>query len=74
MNTSKIIGTILIIASLGIGYVGVNKLSDSTKEINLLGIEINTSDESGQKQGVIYLVLAVLVFAGGLYSLKSKGK
>ena len=74
MNIPKVIGAILIIASLGIGYVGANKLSDSTKEINLLGIKIDASNESGQKQGVIYLVLAALVFTGGLYSLKTKDK
>ncbi|HUH51894.1 MAG TPA: hypothetical protein VLZ11_07330 [Flavobacterium sp.] len=74
MNISKIIGVLLIIISLGIGYVGINKLSDSTKEVNLLGIKIDASNESGQTQGVIYLGLAALVFAGGLYSLKTKVK
>jgi len=74
MNISKIIGTVLIIVSLGIGYIGINKLANSTNEINLLGIKIDASNESGQKQGVIYLGLAIVIFAGGLYAMKSKAK
>lgn len=73
MNTSKFIGAILIIISLIVGYVGFNKIADSTKEINLLGLKINASNESGKQQGYLYLGLAILVFAGGIYTInKSK--
>lgn len=72
MNTSKIIGALLIIASLSVGYIGLNKISDNTKEVNFLGIKINASNESGKQQGYLYLGAAVLLFAGGLYSLKQK--
>ena len=72
MNSSKIIGIILIVISLGIGYVGINKVSASTNEVDVLGIEIDASNESGQTQGYIYLSVAALVFAGGIYSLKGK--
>lgn len=70
MTASKIIGIILIIISLGVGYIGVNKIADSTKEINFLGIKINASNESGQLQGFIYTGLAIVLFGGGLYALK----
>lgn len=73
MDTSKIIGALLIIVSLGIGYIGVNKISASTKEVNLFGLKIEASDESGKQQGYIYLGLAVVLFGGGLYTInKSK--
>ena len=72
MNSSKIIGIILIVISLGIGYVGINKVSASTNEVDILGIEIDASNESGQTQGYIYLAVAVLVFGGGIYALKAK--
>ena len=52
MNISKIIGAILIIASLLVGYVGINKIADNTKEINLLGLKIDASNESGKQQGL----------------------
>ena len=71
MNTSKIIGTLLILGGLALGYVGINKIADSTKEINLLGLKINASNESGQQQGYIYLGAAILIFGGGLYTLKN---
>jgi len=70
MNASKIIGIILIVISLGVGYIGVNKIADSTKEINFLGIKIDASNESGKQQGFIYLGLAIVLFAGGLYAAK----
>lgn len=73
MNIPKIIGTLLIISSLGIGYVGVNKISENTVQINLLGLKIDASNESEKQTGSIYLGLAVLLFIGGIYTLnKSK--
>lgn len=56
--------------SLAIGYVGINKVADSTKEINFLGLKIDASNESGQTQGFLYLGAAVVLLAGGLYALK----
>ena len=73
MNTSKIIGIILIVISLAVGYVGINKIADNTKEINLLGLKIDASNESGKEQGYLYLGLAVILLAGGVYTVnKSK--
>ena len=73
MNTSKIVGVVLIILSLILGYVGFNKIADNTKQINLLGLKINASNESGKQQGYLYLGLAILIFGGGVYTInKSK--
>lgn len=74
MNASKIIGAILLVVSLGIGYIGISKIADNTKEINFLGIKINASNESGQKQGYIYLGLGIVLFAGGIYTLTRSKK
>ncbi|QEE50018.1 hypothetical protein FUA48_10630 [Flavobacterium alkalisoli] len=74
MNASKIIGILLIVISLGVGYIGVNKIADSTKEINFLGIKIDASNESGQTQGFIYVGLAIVLFGGGLYAVNKSGK
>ena len=73
MNPSKIIAAILIIISLGIGYVGFNKIADNTKSINLLGLKIDASNESGKQEGYLYLGLAIVLFVGGIYTMnKSK--
>ncbi|MFD1604482.1 hypothetical protein ACFSJW_13820 [Flavobacterium artemisiae] len=70
MNSSKIIGIVLILISLAAGYVGLNKVADSTKEINFLGLKIDASNESGQMQGFLYLGAAVILLGGGLYVIK----
>lgn len=73
MNTSKIIAAILIIASLGIGYLGYNKVSESTNKVNVLGLKIEASNESGKQEGYLFLGVAALLFVGGIYTLnKSK--
>ena len=71
---TKIIGAVLIILSLVIGYVGFNKIADSSNSVELLGVEINASNESGKEQGYLYLGLAILLFVGGIYTVnKAKG-
>ncbi|UPT71258.1 MAG: hypothetical protein M0D53_02295 [Flavobacterium sp. JAD_PAG50586_2] len=73
MNATKIIGIILIIASLLVGYVGFNKIADNTAQINLLGLKIDASNESGKQQGYLYVGFAILLFGGGIYTMnKSK--
>lgn len=73
MNTSKIIGMILIIASLFVGYIGFNKIADNTAEVNVLGLKIDASNESGKQQGFLYVGFAILLFGGGIYTInKSK--
>ena len=69
MNSTKIIGVILIVVSLVVGYLGFKKIDDNSKEINLLGIKVNASDESGKKQGYLYLGLAIVIFGGGIYTI-----
>lgn len=69
MNASKLIGAVLIIISLFVGYVGFNKVSDNTKEINLLGLKIDASNQSGREQGYIYVGFAVLLFGAGVFTM-----
>lgn len=70
MNSAKIVGILLILVSLAAGYVGLNKVADSTKEINFLGLKIDASNESGQMQGFLYLGAAAALLAGGLYTFR----
>lgn len=70
MNTAKIVGIVLIVISLCAGYVGLNRVADSTKEINFLGLKIDASNESGQMQGFLYIGAAAALLAAGIYTLK----
>lgn len=73
MSGTKIIGIVLILLSLALGYIGFNKVADSTQQINILGIvKIDADNESGQTQGFIYLGLAVLLFVGGVVTVNKK--
>lgn len=74
MNTSKIIGTLLIVGALALGYIGINKIANSTQQINLFGLKIDASNESGQQQGYLYVGAALALFGGGLYALKNSRK
>lgn len=74
MNTSKIVGIVLIILSLAIGYKGYNKISESTAKVNVLGLKLEASDESEKNQGYLFLGIGAVLLAGGIYTLnKSKG-
>ncbi len=70
MKATKIIGIVLLAFSIYLGYIGVNKVSNSTNEVTFLGVEIDASNESGQTKGFIFLGLAVALFAGGIVALK----
>ena len=71
---NKVLGAVLIIASLALAYVGINKISQSTESVNFLGIKIEASDNSGKQEGFLYVGLAVVLFGGGIYTInKSKG-
>jgi hypothetical protein len=72
MNTTKIIGIVLLIASLGIGYMGIDKVSQSNNSVKLLGLEIGVSNDSQRQEGYLYIGFAVLLFVGGLYTLNKK--
>lgn len=69
MEVRKIIGAILIIASLGVGYLGYTKLSESTNSVKVLGLEIEASSESGKREGYMFIGLAIILFAGGIYTI-----
>lgn len=72
MKMIRVIGIILIGTSLLAGYMGINKISESTAEVEVLDIEISASDESGKQTGYIYLGAGVLLFLGGLYAVTRK--
>lgn len=69
MTFNKIIGIALIVISLGAGFIGINKIADSTKTINFLGIKMESRDDEGRDKGYLYLGAAILIFAGGLYAI-----
>ncbi len=72
MNITKVIGILLMVGGIALGYMGITKIADNSAAVEILDLEIDVSNESGKEQGYIYLGLAVLLFAGGVYSLRKK--
>jgi hypothetical protein len=70
MKISRIAGIILIILSLGIGYIGFNQVREHTGQIKIFGIEFKASNESERNKGYFYLGIAGVLLLGGLYSLR----
>lgn len=70
---NKIIGILIIVGAVALAYFGIDTLSNSTASAEILGVELSASDQGGQMRGIIFLVLAVVAFIGGIF-LTSKSK
>jgi hypothetical protein len=68
----KIIGIILIILSLYLGYMGVTTFSNSGESVEILGVELSAEDKQEKSTSFIYLGLAVVTLIGGVALVKSK--
>jgi hypothetical protein len=67
----QIIGILLIIGSLALGYDGIHKLQNSSASVKILGVELNAEDSGGKQTAVVELGLAVIALLGGVYLLRS---
>ncbi len=72
MSLSKVLGVILIAASLIMAYTGFKKVTNSDTSFEIMGLKIDASNDSAKKEGYIYLAIASLVFIGGVYSVNKK--
>ncbi len=68
----KIIGILLIILALYLGYVGITKFSNSGESVEIVGIEISAEDSKKKSTSFIYLGLAVVSFIGGIGLVSKK--
>lgn len=69
---NKLIGILLIVLSLGLGYTGVTKVTNSGGSVEVVGVEISASDEGKKTEGFIYIGLAVISFFGGVTLIGKK--
>jgi UDP-N-acetyl-D-mannosaminuronate dehydrogenase len=73
MEVRKIIGALLIIISLGLGYLGFKTMTESSNSVKVLGVNIEASNETEKRKGYMYIGLALVLFVGGIYTInKSK--
>lgn len=67
----QIIGILLLIVGLYLGYSGINKYSNSGESVEVLGVEISAKDNNSRTTAFIYIGLAVVCLFGGISLLKS---
>ena len=70
----KIIGIILIVAALFLGYLRVNQIQKSANSVEVLGIELSAEDKGGKETGYIELGLGVVSLVAGIYLLGKRKK
>lgn len=68
----KIIGIVLIVLAIVLGYNGVQKFQNSSALVKVLGLKIDADNESGKSSAYIQLGLAVLALGAGVFLLKSE--
>lgn len=69
----KYIGIILILGSIYLGYVGIDKYNNSGESVEIFDAEISVEDKQGKSSAYAYMGAAALAFIGGIY-LVGKGK
>ena len=68
----KIIGVVLVLLAVYLGYMGITTFSESTESIKLLGIEITAQDSDTKSTAFIFIAFSVISLLGGLFLLKTK--
>ncbi|MDO5665884.1 MAG: hypothetical protein Q4G63_11600 [Bacteroidia bacterium] len=70
----QVIGIILIVGAVILGYLGITNLQKSSKSVEILGVEITAQDNKGKEIAYIEIGAAVLSLIGGIYLLGQKKK
>lgn len=70
----KIIGIILIIAALVLGYLGITDLSGSSASVDIMGVEISAEDNSAKEMAYMKIGLGVVALIAGVYLFGKKDR
>lgn len=65
-----IIGVILIVGALVLGYLGVQKWNESNRDISIGKLELSADNTSGKNTSYLYLGGAVILLAGGIFVIR----
>lgn len=70
----RIIGIVLLLLAVYLGYTGINTYSDSTASVDVLGVELKAEDNQQKNTSYIFMGFAVLAAIGGIVLARDKGK
>ena len=62
-----IIGVVLIVVALVLGYFGINQIRQSSNSVEILGVELKAEDKGSKEIGYLQLGLGVVALAGGIF-------
>jgi hypothetical protein len=62
----KILGTILILGALALGYLGYTKMQENKAEIKIGELEISAQDGKSRQDAYLFFGLAVVALMAGL--------
>ena len=68
----KIIGIILIVLAVYLGFNGVNMFASSGESVDILGVEISAEDNKQKSTALLYVGLALISFLGGMFLVRKK--
>lgn len=66
------IGILLIGLSLVLGYMGIKKYDDNVKSMDVVGMEIETTDKDGKQESYLFFGGAVISMVGGVMMIRKK--
>jgi uncharacterized membrane protein YidH (DUF202 family) len=68
-----VIGIVLIVGAIGLGYMGAQKWEDGSKSVSIGNLELSANNKSTQEEAYLYLGGAIALLVGGVFVLKKKG-
>lgn len=68
----RVIGIILIIGAIVLGYLGISELNSSTSSVDILGVEITAQDEGAKEMAYVKIGLGVAALIAGVYLVGQK--
>jgi len=72
MSTGKIIGIVLLVIGLYLGYQGINMYQGSGVSVEILDTKIGVSDDSTKSTSFLYMGLAIVLIIGGIFTVNKK--
>lgn len=68
----KIIGVVLIVLAMALGYMGYERVTNSGKSVKLAGVELSATNQDKQTEGYLFLGGAFVAFVGGIVLVGKK--
>lgn len=68
----RIIGILLLVLALYLGYVGLTSFANSSESVEILGLELSAEDSQQKTTSFVYMGFALLSFIGGIFLVKDK--